>query len=358
MRRVILVVAALTLAVTEAPLVAQAPSPRPRLTVPYTEFTLANGLHVILHRDASVPIVGITPGAVYDFPFDVTINLGDVGGPSAGTMLALGVYDKLTPGELTGGERIAGTGTIAADGEVGAIGGIRQKMYGASGAGAEWFLAPASNCEEVVGHIPDGLDFVEVAPVLCAGVTVYKGLKVTDTKPGDWVVISGIGGLGHMAVQYARAMGLNVAAVDIDDAKLALARKLGAAVTVNATLEDPAAAIRRQIGGGAQGVLVTAVSPPAFQQALGMVARGGTVALVGLPPGDFPLPIFDVVLGGITVRGSIVGTRLDLQESLEFARDGKVRAMVASAPLERINQVFEDMHAGRIEGRLVLDMAL
>jgi PDZ domain-containing protein len=113
--------------------------------------------------DATVPIVGISPGASYEFPFDVTINLGDVGGPSAGTMLALGVYDKLTPGELTGGERIAGTGTIAADGEVGAIGGIRQKMYGASGAGADWFLAPAANCEEVVGHVPDGLEVFAVA---------------------------------------------------------------------------------------------------------------------------------------------------------------------------------------------------
>jgi propanol-preferring alcohol dehydrogenase len=226
--------------------------------------------------------------------------------------------------------------------------------YSVNGGFAEYALAHPA----FVGHIPDGLEFVDIAPVLCAGVTVYKGLKVTDTKPGDWVVISGIGGLGHMAVQYAKAMGLNVAAVDIDDAKLALARRLGAAVTVNSAREDPAAAIKRETGGGARGVLVTAVSPSAFQQALGMVARGGTVVLVGLPPGDFPLPIFDMVLGGITVRGSIVGTRLDLQESLEFARDGKVRAMVATAPLERINTVFEDMHAGRIEGRIVLDMAL
>jgi PDZ domain-containing protein len=113
--------------------------------------------------DPDRPIVGIQPGATYDFPFDVTINLGTVGGPSAGTMLALGVYDKLTPGELTGGERFAGTGTITADGEVGAIGGIRQKMYGAQGAGAEFFLAPESNCDEVVGHIPGGLQVFSMA---------------------------------------------------------------------------------------------------------------------------------------------------------------------------------------------------
>jgi alcohol dehydrogenase, propanol-preferring len=191
--------------------------------------------------------------------------------------------------------------------------------------------------------------------VLCAGVTVYKGLKVTDTRPGNWVVISGIGGLGHMAVQYAVAMGLNVAAVDIDDAKLALARRLGAAVTVNARSGDPVDPIRREIG-GAHGVLVTAVSPKAFEQTLGLLRRGGTIALTGLPPGDFPLPIFDVVLNGITVRGSIVGSRLDLQESLEFADAGKVKATVATEKLENINEVFVRMHAGEIEGRIVLDL--
>ncbi len=140
---------------------------------------------------------------------------------------------------------------------------------------------------------------MEIAPVLCAGVTVYKGLKVTDTRPGDWVAISGIGGLGHMAVQYARAMGLNVAAVDVDDNKLALARQLGAQVTVNARTTDPAAFLKKEIG-GAHGALVTAVSPKAFEQALGMVRRGGTVSLNGLPPGNFPLDIFGMVLNGIT----------------------------------------------------------
>ena len=205
--------------------------------------------------------------------------------------------------------------------------------------------------------MPASLGFVEVAPVLCAGVTVYKGLKVTDTRPGDWMVISGIGGLGHMAVQYARAMGLNVAAVDVDDAKLELAKRLGATVTVNARDTDPAAFLRREIG-GAHGALVTAVSPKAFEQALGMVRRGGTVALNGLPPGDFPLPIFDMVLNGITVRGSIVGTRLDLQESLEFAAMGKVKATVSTDRLDNINQVFARMQQGAIEGRVVLDMSL
>ncbi|WP_028920046.1 alcohol dehydrogenase AdhP [Pseudoxanthomonas suwonensis] len=224
--------------------------------------------------------------------------------------------------------------------------------YSVNGGFAEYALADAG----YVGHLPANLGFVEVAPVLCAGVTVYKGLKVTDTRPGDWIVVSGIGGLGHMAVQYARAMGLNVAAVDVDDAKLDLALRLGATVAVNARRADPVEVIRREIG-GAHGALVTAVSPAAFEQAQGMVRRGGTVSLVGLPPGSFPLDIFGMVLNGITVRGSIVGTRLDLQESLRFAADGKVAATLSTDRLENINDVFDRMRDGRIEGRVVLDFS-
>jgi len=226
--------------------------------------------------------------------------------------------------------------------------------YSVNGGFADYVVADPN----FVGHLPKAISFNEIAPVLCAGVTVYKGLKVTDTKPGDWVVISGVGGLGHMAVQYAKAMGLNVAAVDIDDAKLDLARALGATITVNArTVADPAAEIKKQTSGGAQGVLVTAVSPIAFKQALGMVSRGGTVALNGLPPGDFPLSIFDMVLNGITVRGSIVGTRLDLQEALDFAADGKVKATISTARLDDVNTVFDRMRKGQIEGRVVLDLS-
>nr|WP_300309859.1 alcohol dehydrogenase AdhP [Halomonas sp.] len=223
--------------------------------------------------------------------------------------------------------------------------------YSVNGGFAEYTLADAG----YVGHLPDNVGFVDIAPVLCAGVTVYKGLKVTDTRPGQWVVISGIGGLGHMAVQYARAMGLNVAAVDIDDTKLELAKRLGASVTVNAMREDPAAVLKRDIG-GAHGVLVTAVSPKAFEQAQGMVRRGGTISLNGLPPGDFPLPIFDTVLNGITIRGSIVGTRQDLQEALDFAGEGKVHATVSTDRLDNINEVFGRMLEGKIEGRVVLDL--
>ncbi|CAN5128500.1 alcohol dehydrogenase AdhP [soil metagenome] len=222
--------------------------------------------------------------------------------------------------------------------------------YSVNGGFAEYVVADA----DYLGRLPDNIGFLEIAPILCAGVTVYKGLKVTDAKPGDWVAISGIGGLGHMAVQYAKAMGFKVAAVDIDDDKLALAKRLGASVTVNARDVDPGSFLQKTIG-GAQGVLVTAVSPTAFAQAMGMVRRGGTVALNGLPPGDFPLSIFDTVLRGVTVRGSIVGTRLDLQEALAFAADGRVKAIVHAEGLSNINGIFDRMGRGEIEGRVVLD---
>ncbi|MCM2494804.1 alcohol dehydrogenase AdhP [Burkholderia glumae] len=224
--------------------------------------------------------------------------------------------------------------------------------YSVNGSFAEYVVADPN----FVGHLPANLPFVDVAPILCAGVTVYKGLKVTDTKPDDWVVISGIGGLGHLAVQYARAMGLNVIAVDIDDEKLELAKRLGAALAVNAKREDPVQFVRSAVG-GARGVLVTAVSRSAFAQAMGMVGRGGTVSLNGLPPGDFPLSIFDTVLNGVTVRGSIVGTRLDLQEALNFAGEGKVAATVSTAKLEDINDIFSKMHQGDIQGRMVIDFS-
>lgn len=221
--------------------------------------------------------------------------------------------------------------------------------YSINGSYAEYVVADPN----YVGRLPENVAFDEIAPILCAGVTVYKGIRVTDTRPGQWIAISGIGGLGHVAVQYAVAMGLHVVAVDISEGKLELARQLGAALTVNAATQDPAAAIQKEIG-GAHGVLVTAVSRGAFAQALGMVRRGGTISLNGLPPGDFPLPIFSTVLNGITVRGSIVGTRRDLQESLDFAAEGKVRAHIHRDRLENINAIFAALKAGDVDGRIVL----
>jgi propanol-preferring alcohol dehydrogenase len=193
-----------------------------------------------------------------------------------------------------------------------------------------------------------------MAPILCAGVTTYKGIKETEARPGHWLAISGIGGLGHLAVQYAKAMGLHVAALDVGEEKLALARSLGADVTVDAKASDAVQQIVKRTGGGAHGVLVTAVSRSAFAQALRMVRRKGTVSLVGLPPGDFPTPIFDVVLKRITIRGSIVGNRTDLAEAITFAAEGKVRAHLHEARLDEVNGVLSELKAGKVDGRIVL----
>lgn len=225
--------------------------------------------------------------------------------------------------------------------------------YSVDGGYADYVVADPG----YVGRLPDDPDFVSLAPILCAGVTTYKGLKMTDVRPGQWVLISGVGGLGHLAVQYARAMGMRVAAVDIADDKLQLAEDLGAALTVNAKTDDPGEVVKREIG-GVHGALVTAVSTTAVRQALDTLRRRGTLVLTGLPPGDFPLPIFDTVLNGITIRGSIVGTRNDLQEAIDFATDGSVRAHIDhTAPLDDINAIFDQMRDGTINGRVVLDVA-
>lgn len=222
--------------------------------------------------------------------------------------------------------------------------------YSVNGTYADYALAKAP----YVGRLPTNPDFAALAPILCAGVTSYKGLVETEARPGEWVVISGIGGLGHVAIQYARAMGLHVAALDVAPDKLALAESLGAEVTANVATEDAVSKVRAATGGGAHGVLVTAVSPVAFAQAIACSRRRGTVALVGLPPGDFPTPIFDLVLKRITVRGSIVGTRKDLADALAFAAEGKVKATVAVEPLSAVNQVLDRLRDGKVEGRIVL----
>ncbi|PXA82271.1 alcohol dehydrogenase AdhP [Auritidibacter sp. NML120779] len=222
--------------------------------------------------------------------------------------------------------------------------------YTIDGSFGEYMLVDA----RYAAVIPDGADPYEVAPLLCAGVTVYKGLKRTEVRPGQWVVVSGIGGLGHIAVQYAVAMGMRVVAVDIADDKLALAREHGAELTVNANVADPAIDIQEKIG-GAHGVLVTAVHLDAFAQAIGMARRGGTIVFHGLPPGEFPAPIFEIVLKGLTIRGSVVGTRQDMIEALDFYAAGKIHPTFHRRPLDEINEVFDEMRHGKIEGRVVIE---
>lgn len=222
--------------------------------------------------------------------------------------------------------------------------------YSVNGGFADYVLADP----DYVGHLPDGLGFMPGAPILCAGVTVYKGLKETDCRPGQTVAIVGIGGLGHLAVQYAKAMGFHVIGVDISDEKLQLATESGADQVFNAATTDVAAELGGQ--GGVEGVLVTAVSRESFAQSVGMLGRGGTMSLVGLPPGGFELPIFEVVLMRKTIRGSIVGTRNDLSEAMQFAAEGKVASHYSVDKLDNINAIFERLDRGEIDGRVVMEI--
>ena len=223
--------------------------------------------------------------------------------------------------------------------------------YSVNGSFAEYALADPA----YIGRLPETLEWGAAAPILCAGVTVYKGLKETEVKPGEWVVISGIGGLGHMAVQYAKAMGMRVAAVDVHAEKLELAKSLGAEIVLDAKAANVADEMQRLVH-GAHGALVTAVSPKAFEQAFGTLRPHGTMSLVGLPPGSMSLPIFDMVLKRITVRGSIVGTRQDLDEALAFAGSGAVSAHFSWDKLENINAIFARMEEGKIDGRIVVNL--
>jgi propanol-preferring alcohol dehydrogenase len=189
--------------------------------------------------------------------------------------------------------------------------------YTRNGGFAEYILADPN----YVAHIPDGLSSIEAAPLICAGITTYKGIKETGARPGEWIAVSGAGGLGHLAIQYAKAMGYSVAAIDIDDGKLEHATRLGADLVINAKVGDPAEVLKKATGGGAHGVLITAPSLPAFKQGVAMTRKLGTCVLVGLPPGEFPVALFDVVVDCITIRGSFVGTRQDMAETLAFAAE-------------------------------------
>jgi alcohol dehydrogenase, propanol-preferring len=226
----------------------------------------------------------------------------------------------------------------------------RNSGYSVNGAYAEYALAEAA----YAGRVPDGLDPLDAAPLTCAGVTTYKAVKVSGARSSDLVAVYGIGGLGHLALQYARIAGAGVAAVDIIDSKLALASELGAEYAINAVTEDPVEAI--QALGGADQAIVLAVSPKACEQAFRSLKRGGTLVFVGLPADNFVrLPIFETVLQGITVTGSIVGTRVDLAETFQLHSEGRTRVIRQSRQLEEVNESFEQIEKGGVDARLVFD---
>jgi propanol-preferring alcohol dehydrogenase len=227
---------------------------------------------------------------------------------------------------------------------------LEQKNMGYSIDGG--FGEYATAYARYVVKVPDGVDPFDAAPLTCAGVTTYKAIKVAGTRSSDLVAVFGVGGLGHMAIQYARIAGGRVVAVDLHDEKLDLARGLGADFTVNAAKEEPAAAIQEL--GGADQAIALAVSPKSFEQAYRSLRRGGTLVFVALPADNqMTLPIFETVLNGITVVGSIVGTRTDLREVFELHAAGKTVVAREIRPLDEVNEAIADVEAARVAARVV-----
>jgi propanol-preferring alcohol dehydrogenase len=223
--------------------------------------------------------------------------------------------------------------------------------YGVNGSYAEYATANAA----YVAQVPEAVDPLDASVLTCAGVTTYKAIKLSGARPGALVAVFGIGGLGHLAVQYAKISGATVVAVDINDEKLELATELGADHVVNALTEDPVAAI--QALGGAHAAISVAVAPKAFEQAFGCLRRGGKLVFVALPADNVvSLPIFETVLKGITVLGSIVGTRKDLAEVYAIHAQGRTRVIRETRRLEEVNECFEDVEKGNVKARIVFDL--
>lgn len=224
--------------------------------------------------------------------------------------------------------------------------------YSVDGAFAEYAVAAA----DYVVPVPEAVSSFDAAPLTCAGVTTYKAIKVAAVRPAERVAVLGIGGLGHLAVQYARLVGAEVIAVDVSDEKLAMARKLGADHVVNAATTDPVEAIAAL--GGADVAVALAVTPQAFEQAFASLRRGGRLVCVALPPeteGLLHLPIFDTVIKGISVIGSIVGTRQDLVEVFRLHALGRTQVIAEGRKLDEVNVAIDEVLSGQVSARLVFE---
>ena len=229
----------------------------------------------------------------------------------------------------------------------------KQKVTGCTvdGGFAEYLKASASH----TARLPHNLSAEEAAPLLCAGLTVYKSLRVAGAQAGQRLVVFGVGGLGHLAIQLGKAKGMEVGAVDLTEAKLQLATECGADWVVNAS-ESPAHRQVKAHGGGGDIVMVTSASTAAYDTALRSVRRGGVLAVVGMTPEPISVSTVALVSGEIKIVASAVGTRKDLRDVLELAAAGKLRCRFETRPLKDINQVFDSMRDGKISGRIVLRM--
>jgi len=229
---------------------------------------------------------------------------------------------------------------------------VKQKITGVTvnGGYAEFIKAPASHAT----RIPDAVSSVQAAPLFCAGVTVYRAIMQAKPQRGQRLAVFGVGGLGHLAIQIAVHLGLEVSAVDVADDKLALAKSLGAVNAFNAATANVVKEIRRL--GGAHIVLVTSGSKAAYDTAVYCLRPTGTLLAVGLPANEISFPAIMMAAGEVNIKASAVGTREDLKQVLALAAAGKLHCQVAARPLADVNAVFEDMRAGKIAGRVVLTM--
>ncbi len=229
---------------------------------------------------------------------------------------------------------------------------VKNSGYTVDGGMAEYCIVTADYSVKV----PDGLDSAPASSITCAGITCYKAIKEANLIPGQWILISGLGGLGNLAVQYAKEVfNLKVIGVDINDTQLNFAKESGADILINPLHEDVGKVVHEKVG-GVHGAVVTAVAKSAFNQAVDALRAGGTVVAVGLPSESMDLSIPRLVLDGIEVKGSLVGTRQDLAEAFQAGAEGKVIPKCEMRPMEDINEIFEEMEAGKIQGRMVLEL--
>lgn len=216
------------------------------------------------------------------------------------------------------------------------------------GGYAEMMIAEA----RALAAIPDELSAVEAAPLVCAGITTYNALRNAGLRAGDLVAVQGVGGLGHLAIQYARKMGFRTVALARGAAKADLARQLGAHLYLDTETEDAVAELRRM--GGAKAILATAPSGAA----MGALAPGlgvrGKIIVLGVAADPIPVSTPLLVFGGRTVQGSLTGTAIDSQDTLAFSVLQNVRAMVETAPLEQAAEAYSRMMRGTARFRMVL----
>lgn len=295
---------------------------------------------------------------------DLHVAAGDFG-EKPGRVLGhegVGIVKEVTPGvsKLKAGDRVSIAWLFKSCGACEYCNTGRETLcrtvlnagYTADGAMATHCIVDADYAVKV----PEGLDPAQASSITCAGVTTYKATKVSGVRPGQWIAMFGAGGLGNLAVQYAKKVfGAHVIAVDINDDKLALAKEVGADFTVNSAKEDAVKAIQEKTG-GAHAAVVTAVSRDAFNAAVGAVRAGGRVVCVGLPVENMDISIPRIVLDGIEIVGSLVGTRQDLEEAFQFGAEGLVVPVVKTRPLDETNDIFKEMREGKIQGRMVIDM--